>query len=150
MVQTTLPSLFADLDRMSAFRGMRREFDDLLARFGMADTLMPMPAIDVERGEGAITVTADLPGWTADKLDVSVAGDALRIAGETTDESERKDGNVVHSERRRGAFARVVPLGFEPAEDGIETKLADGVLTITVAVPTEAAPKSRKVEIKGA
>lgn len=148
MVQTTLPSLFSDLDRMSAFRGMRREFDDLLARFGVADALMPMPAIDVVRNEKAVTVTADLPGWSPDKLDVSVTGDALRIAGETSEEKEHKEGDVVHSERRRGSFSRLIPLGFEPAEDGIETKLADGVLTITVAIPETATPKSRKVEIK--
>ena len=148
MVQTTLPSLFSELDRMTAFRGMRREFDDLLSRFGVADALMPMPAVDVVRGEKAITVTADLPGWAAESLDVSVAGEALRIAGETSEESERTEGDVVHSERRRGSFARTIPLGFEPAEDAIDTKLADGVLTISVAIPDTAAQKSRKVEIR--
>lgn len=148
MAQTTLPSLFSDLDRLTAFRGMRREFDDLLGRFGLADALGPMPAIDVVRGETAVTVTADLPGWPAESLDVSVTGDALRIAGETSEEREHAEGDVVHSERRRGTFARIIPLGFEPAEDGIATKLADGVLTITVQVPETAAPKSRKVEVK--
>jgi HSP20 family protein len=148
MAQTTLPSLFSDLDRMAAFGGMRREFDDLLGRFGMAGALMPLPAIDVVRGEKAITVTADLPGMAPEAIDVSVRGDALHIAGETSEEDERKGGDVVLSERRRGAFSRTIPLGFEPGEDAIETKLAHGVLTITVAVPPAAAPKARKVEIK--
>lgn len=148
MAQTSLPSLFSDLDRMAAFRGMRREFDDLLGRFGIADALMPLPAIDVTRGEAAITVTADLPGIPADAIDISVTGDALHIAGETSEESEREEGEVVISERRHGSFARQIPLGFEPAVDAIDTRLADGVLTITVAVPPAAAPKARKVEIK--
>ena len=148
MAQTTLPSLFTDLDRMAAFRGMRREFDDLLGRFGVADALMPMPAIDVVRGDKEITVTAELPGIPAEAIDVSVTEGLLRIAGETSEENERKDGDVVVSERRRGVFARTIPLGFEPADDAIETKLANGVLTITVAIPEASTPKSRKVEIK--
>lgn len=148
MVQTILPSLFSDPGRIAAFRGVRRELDELMGRFGVADALLPMPAIDVVRGEREITVTADLPGWTAPALDVSVIGDALRIAGETNAESERTEGDVVHSERRRGAFARTIPLGFEPAEGAIETTLADGVLTITIALPETGAPRSRKVEVK--
>jgi HSP20 family protein len=148
MTRITLPSLFADPDRVAAFRGMRREFDDLLGRFGIADALSPMPAIDVVRDEAAITVTADLPGVPAEDVDVTVTGDALRIAGKVDEAVEHTEGEFVYSERRRGAFSRTIPLGFEPEADAIDTKLSGGVLTIKIAAPAQSAPQSRKIEVK--
>ncbi len=123
---------------------MRREFDGLLSRLGVTGALMPMPAIDTLRGEGAIILTADLPGVPNEAIDVWVTGDVLRIAGEVDERSGRTEGDVMHAECRYGALARTIPLGFEPAEDAIDTSLTDGVLTITVAAPRTSTPQSRK------
>jgi hypothetical protein len=130
MTRITLPSLFADPDRVAAFRGMGREVYHLLARFGIADAPSPMPSA------------------SAAEADVSITCDTLRIAGKVANEVERMEGEFVDPERRRGAFSRAIRPGCEPEAVAIDATLAGGVLTMTIATPARAAPQSREIEVK--
>ncbi len=93
------------------------------------------PSIDVARTDGELVVTAELPGMTAEDVDVSLDGEILTIAGEKTDEAKTEDdGRYVH-ERVFGAFRRQVsvPAGVTP--DAVKATFENGVLTVRVELP---------------
>ncbi|MEQ8659031.1 MAG: Hsp20/alpha crystallin family protein [Hyphomicrobiales bacterium] len=107
-----------------------------------------VPAIDVAETDDAIEVSVDVPGVNQKDLDVSVSHESLVIKGTKSDKREdtSKDWHMV--ERSFGSFRRVIPLGFTPQNDAIEAKYADGVLSLHIAKPAEAATVNHKIEIK--
>jgi HSP20 family protein len=147
MARTALPAPFPGFDRLGASGPARRDLEGMLRRLGLTDALAPMPAIDIAQGDEAVTVTADVPGWDPDALEVSLEGDVMTISGHREEDSEDAHDGYTHRERRRGRFARVVRLGFAPGEDAVSSTLRDGVLTVRVARPAEDGPARRKVTI---
>jgi HSP20 family protein len=93
------------------------------------------PAFDVQHGDDAIIITADVPGLGDDDVNVSVAGRTLTIEGKT---------------ERRG-YAREFQKQFTLAEgldlEHIEAQLDRGVLT--VLVPKTPKAKPRKISLGG-
>jgi HSP20 family protein len=108
------------------------------------------PAVDVVEKDGHYEIRAELPGMSADNIDVNLADGTLTIKGEKKEEKEEKKEDFYLSERRYGRFQRsfVVPQGVDPAK--IEATFKDGVLTITLAKSPEAKKPHQKIAIKGA
>lgn len=105
------------------------------------------PSIDVSESGNELMVRAELPGVKAADLDVSLADNALVLAGEKKEQHERKEGNYYHSERRFGSFRREVPLPCAVDPDKVDATFADGVLTVRLQKSPEA--QARKIEVKG-
>jgi HSP20 family protein len=117
-----------------------------LPRLGFGNGLHP--AIDMAETDDAVEITADIPGVSADDLDVSLNGDLLVIKGEKSDERTEKDKNYHLTERSYGSFQRQIRLGFTPADDAIDGHFADGVLKVTIPKPADVKAHNRKIEIK--
>jgi len=117
-----------------------------LPRLGFGEGLHP--AIDLAETDDVVEVTADIPGVSADDLDVSLNGDVLVIKGEKSDARTKDDKNYHLSERSYGSFNRQIPLGFTPVNDAIDGHFADGVLTVTIPKPADAKKANRKIAIK--
>ncbi len=104
--------------------------------------------LDVVETDHNVEVKMDLPGVTADEIDVRVENNLLSIRGERRDEKEEKDeARQYHRvERRFGSFSRsvVLPCPVNDAEAVAEFK--DGVLNITLPKTEQAKP--RKINIK--
>lgn len=159
-MQTNLPpALSKGPEPLPFFEQLQQEMEQLFDRFrgyppvasalphfGFGDGLNP--AIDMAETDDAVEITADIPGVSADDLDVSLNGDVLVIKGEKSDECT-KDGKNYHLiERSYGSFSRQIPLGFTPADDAIDGHFADGVLKMTIPKPPEAKSANRKIAIK--
>lgn len=106
-----------------------------------------VPAADVVATEDDATVVMDLPGLTADDLEIELVDDVLTVRGERAlpyagDEQGRVWQRL---ERGFGRFERVlrVPKGLE--EDSIQASMADGVLTLHIAKPESR--KRRRIAI---
>ena len=103
------------------------------------------PAVDVfEDGQG-ITLWADLPGVTKDKLDVKVHDGNLYIEAEAivpTPASLR----LQHAEIREPRFARAFSLSPDFDTSKIDANLRDGVLKLTIPRRDEARP--RRIEVQ--
>ncbi|WP_418280570.1 Hsp20/alpha crystallin family protein [Halorubrum sp. DTA98] len=133
------------------FERMGREFEEL---GGTLDTPMSSNvAVDVVEGDDAVTVTADLPGYGREEINVELHDDALTIAAtrtETTetdesdeDDEEAGDGVEYHvRERRKRAVSRRVRLPAPVDRDGASATYNNGVLTVTL-------PKRSSVESGG-
>ncbi len=139
------PDVFGTLQRE-----VNRVFDQMFgggpaARFGAF-----APSLEMKEGDGALVVTAELPGMEEKDIELSVDGDILTISGEKKQEkAEEKEGFHL-SERSYGAFRRSVRLPFGPDPAKAEASFEKGVLRVTLPRPPEAAPTTRRIPIGGA
>lgn len=103
----------------------------------------PMPMDAYRRGDN-VWVHLDLPGVTADSIDISVERNVLTVSAERN--YERQEGDRVYfDERHQGAFRRQVSLGEGLDADSIEADYTDGVLSVRIPVAPQAKP--RKITI---
>ena len=105
------------------------------------------PTIEVFEREGRLITRADLPGVKKDDVKVEVTDHGLSISGERRTEKEETKEHVYRTERSYGSFHRVVPLPEGVKLDDVKASFADGVLEVSVPLPTAAAPAVRTVAI---
>jgi len=90
-------------------------------------------AVDISEGkEGETIVRASLPGFKKEDVKISVHQGVLDIRAESKEEHETKNEKYYRKERRWGAVSRRIALPGNPAEDGVNAELKDGVLTVVV------------------
>jgi HSP20 family protein len=119
-------------------------FEDLPASRGYAQG---WPALNTWEDGDAAYVEAELPGLSADDVDVYASGAELTISGRR--KIDEPEGGTWHRrERSQGRFSRTVSLPWEIDADKIEAKFQDGVLT--VRLPKSEAHKPKKVKVLGA
>lgn len=124
-----------------------RELDSLFNQAFSGDTRRiagrPMPMDAYRRGDN-VWVHLDLPGVTADSVDISVERNVLTVTAERTYQREEGD-RVYFDERPEGTFRRQVTLGEGLDADGVEADYTDGVLTLRIPVVPQAQP--RKINV---
>jgi HSP20 family protein len=116
--------------------------------FGMLRREATVPPVDMFERNGKVVVKAEMPGIGADKIEVSVSGNELRISGEREEEKEIKDEHYYRSERSVGHIYRSLTLPEGCDTNAIEASYKDGVVDVVVARKPAAATK--KVEVKHA
>ena len=104
------------------------------------------PAVNVVEDADRFTITAELPGLTADDVKVTLAENVLTVEGEKKEETEEKERNYHRIERSSGRFRRsfALPGGLQP--DKVKAVTRDGVLTITAPKAEQAVAHEVKVE----
>jgi HSP20 family protein len=126
-----------------------RFFNRMLASSGVARSSFVPPA-DIVVTDDEVTVYMDVPGLTADSLEIELEKDVLTVRGERADPyATSEDGQTWQRiERGFGQFERFlrVPYGLDP--DAISAGLDNGVLTIRIPKPDTLKP--HRVQIKAA
>lgn len=132
------------------FSNIFRELDEAPRSCGTAyfgpERTSPYPALNIYSNGNAYTITAELPGVEADKLEVTLKEDILTIKGSITPETPEGEVNLWRRERRYGDFERNLRLPFNGRQEDVEARLANGVLTLTVKKPAQEKPL--KIEIR--
>lgn len=106
----------------------------------------PMFDLDVRECDGEYTVTADLPGMVKNDITVTLDKGVLNVSAQREDNREEtKNGKYTFRERRYGKFSRSVQLDGA-ADEGVNAKYVDGVLTVTV--PRNGRETRRTIEIQ--
>ena len=127
----------------SPWRGANRLFREL----GRMATTPRFPAMNVWSGDERVLVTAELPGITAEDINISVTGDTLALTG-TRQRPEVEEGNTYHrQECGYGRFSRSLQLPFRIDANGVEATFRKGVLSITLPRAEEDKPK--KINVNG-
>jgi HSP20 family protein len=134
-------SLFGDFERL------RRELDDVFEAGGMPASIRSVapgafPAINVGSTPQSLEVYAFAPGIDANKVDVTIDGGVLTIAGErpaTLAEGDTKL-NVFSRERSGGRFRRAISLPDDADPTQVSASYRDGVLHVSVARRQAAQP----------
>jgi len=105
------------------------------------------PPVDVVEDSGGITLFADLPGVSRDKLSLQVASDTLTIEAESG-LSIPEGLESSHTEVGLGRFRRVFTLSKELDTNAISAELSQGVLKLRIPKAQHAQP--RRIEIQAA
>jgi HSP20 family protein len=134
-------------DMITMRRAMDRMLDDAFARGtetrGTGAWMLPMDAFITE---DAIIIQADVPGITADELDITLEGDTLTIRGEIKRQEQDKKQYIM-LERPIGKFERTLNINTPIDHDKVEAAFENGVLTLTL--PKAEAVKPRQITVKG-
>ncbi|QDT71427.1 Hsp20/alpha crystallin family protein [Lacipirellula limnantheis] len=119
------------------FQAIRDDFEGMWRQLvgermpGWLSTPM-MPALDVKETPNAVEVRVDLPGFAADDINVQLANNVLTVSG-TREEEEKQENEAFHRiERRCGSFSRSVALPVRVAEEKVDAKFRNGVLTVSL------------------
>jgi HSP20 family molecular chaperone IbpA len=103
------------------------------------------PPVDVIEDESGITLYADLPGVSRDKLNLQVEAATLTIEAESA--LAIPEGlKTSHTEVGLGRFRRVFTLSKELDTQNVTAELAQGVLKLRIPKAAHAQP--RRVDIQ--
>ena len=128
-----------------------REFGRLMGRFWGSNAEVPATlapyAVDVHEDTDHFYVTAELPGFTKDHVDITLEDGVLTLRAERSDEKTAgaSDKTPLHLERRWTRFERSFTLPTAVNENSVRASLEEGLLTITLDKREEVKP--RKIQI---
>jgi HSP20 family protein len=105
------------------------------------------PPINVWISEESVMITAEMPGLSAEDIEVSVVNDTLTIKGSRKAEASSEEESLVRQERVFGQFSRSLQLPFRIESDAVNAKFSKGVLHLTL--PRAQSDKPRKISVSG-
>jgi HSP20 family molecular chaperone IbpA len=138
------------------FDQFRKSCDDLMAPVlpivPLSSTLLPempvrFPAVDLVDNGDHYTVTAELPGFTKEFVDIQINRDELQIGAQKKVESEEKRKNYMHRERAYSACERTITFPEEVVPSKCEGEMKDGVLELKIP-KREPKPEEKMTRVK--
>lgn len=105
-----------------------------------------MPKVDVIDRDEEVVVKAEIPGVDKNDLDVSMAGNAVTIKGQSHHEEKEEKGDFYRCEISRGAFSRTVNLPAEVDASQAQASFRDGMLELRLPKKPEAKRQPISVE----
>jgi HSP20 family molecular chaperone IbpA len=106
-----------------------------------------LPPVDVIEDASGITLYADLPGVSKDRLSLQVDGETLTIEGEMN--LEMPTGmEATHAEVSLPRYRRVFTLSKELDTEKLQAELKHGVLKLRIQKAAHARP--RRIEVRAA
>ena len=132
-------------DEMAQMSPMLAHALGLHRQQGSATTTAWAPALDISERKDAYLVTVELPGMTAEDLDITMEDGLLTIQGERQFTAESSEQQFHRVERRYGAFRRSITLPAQVQAEQIQASFDNGVLQIVVPKMEEAKPKRIQV-----
>jgi len=107
-----------------------------------------VPPVDIRETDEAIEIHAELPGFSAEDVDVTVENGVLTIRGERNLE-EAREGETWHRiERAYGVFERAFQVPRNVDATKVKAQFTNGVLQLTLPKREESKPRSIKVQVK--
>lgn len=109
------------------------------------DTRSLMPRVDVIEDEAGITILADMPGVSKERLSLSIEGDAIVIDGAMAPFAPGAL-TTVYAEVGPTNYRRSFTLSRELDAEQTEASLKDGVLKLRIPKRAEAKPRRIAVQ----
>jgi HSP20 family protein len=106
------------------------------------------PHSEASAAEDSYDISLELPGVSADDIDVSVHEGHLTIKGEKRAEREEKGRTYFFSEREYGAFERSFRLPTDAQSSKITAEFKDGVLTVKVPKTEPPADRIKRIKVQ--
>jgi HSP20 family protein len=104
-----------------------------------------LPPVDIAEDEDRITLTAELPGFKEDQIQIQMEGGVLTLRGERKFEEEKEGRNFHRVERSYGQFVRSFTLPNNVDREQIKASFSDGLLHIELPKREEAKPRQIKI-----
>lgn len=95
------------------------------------------PAVDIKEEDDRFVIHADIPGVSADDIDISMEKGVLTIKGERKHEAEENKEGFHRIERAYGTFMRRFSLPENVDADKISASSKDGVVELVLPKAVE-------------
>lgn len=120
-----------------------------LEHFGQMENLLE-PNIEISETAKNVRVTAELPGMSADDINLHISKDGyLTISGEKTDTHEQQDDEGFYfSERSYGFINRTIALPSDIDDENVSATFEKGLLKINIPKTKTETPNPKKIKIK--
>ncbi len=137
-----LSAFHESVDRLfgEALRGIPARRGDGLS------ALLKWPPVNIHETDEAIVLEADVPGFDHEDIQVEVEDGTLTIKGEIRREADEERGRYRRVERFQGSFHRSFALPGTVEPEGVQARLKNGVLAVTVPKAPEAKRRAVSVE----
>ncbi len=129
---------------------MSRQLEGSMGGEGMAQFGGGGASIDVADRGDEFVVTADLPGYQKEDIDLTLQGDRLSIRAERERETEQTDegeGRYIRKERRHESVNRTVTIPEEVDEENVSADYRNGVLTVTLPKRSASEGDGHRIDI---
>jgi len=121
--------------KQSAPSGVQQREPDVVLR----------PPVDIYEDANGITLMADMPGVSRDRLTIEVDKDMLQVEGDARiDMAEGME--ALHADVRSTRYRRSFTLSGELETGQIDASLKDGVLS--VRIPKRAEVRPRRIDVR--
>lgn len=131
---------FAEMERMD--RQMVLLSDAVFGRSGRGwFSAKVFPAVNIAEDKNKYFVRAELPGMSADEINLQVHGRNLMISGERKIKSEGENARYHRREREAGRFSRAVTLPGDIDADSVKARMINGMLMVEIAKSEASKPK---------
>jgi HSP20 family protein len=156
MARQFLPDVFGRGSGTDMFSNLQREIDRVFQDFGrpvmpglgeFGRNAMAMK-VNVAEQDGALEVTAEMPGCAPEDIDVQLKDGVLTIKGEKKVEKDDKQKDYHMMERSYGMFERSFTLPAEVDASKVDAQFDNGVLKVTLPKLPEEQSKAQKIAVK--
>ena len=110
------------------------------------ETTAMRPPVSVVEDASGITLYADLPGVSKDKLNIQVEGDTLTVEG-TLELSVPEGMEAIHAEVELPRYRRVFTLSRDLDGEKVAAEFRQGVLTLRIPKAAHAQPRKIAVQV---
>ncbi|ELY47168.1 Hsp20/alpha crystallin family protein [Natronorubrum bangense] len=144
---------FRNLEKQ--FERMQRQIEEALEmwdfdQFDQSQAAVTTMGVDLADHGETFVLTADVPGFEKDDIDVRLSENTIHITAtreaETTDDPE--DEFYIKSERARQSLSRSIRLPDPVDEDAVEARYRNGVLTITLPKHDPETREGQQIDIE--
>ena len=138
----------------SIFDQFKRSFDELLGPIvpfatqwpGWDENVMRQPMVDIVDQDDSFLITAELPGFTKDQVDVQVNKDMVEIRAQAQQVQNDERKNFLRRERSFRTFQRTIALPEPVNPTNVDAKLNNGILEIRIP-KKEPKPEERMTRV---
>jgi len=132
-----------------AFRDLEREVDRLMRSLTLEGFRVgrPFPAVNIYDLEEEFLLTAQLPGVSADELELSVAGGVLTMSGTRARATGVPEESYRRTERPAGGWERSFHLPDRVLDDEMTAELNHGILMLHFPKAPVAKPRQIPVNV---
>jgi HSP20 family protein len=139
------PWTVADLIRRDFARASGRQVGTVNSPTAATDWA---PATDIIEKQDRFELRADLPGVSAEEIEVSMDAGVLTISGERHAQERDEDDSVQRIERISGRFVRRFSMPDTADAEGIKARMSNGILD--VSIPKLPEPKAHRIAVEAA
>ncbi|KZD07336.1 Hsp20/alpha crystallin family protein [Oceanibaculum pacificum] len=134
-------------DPFAEMRQLQADMNRLFDNAGVFPAAQAYPPVNLWIGDSSVVVTAELPGLSAEDVELTIREDTLTISGERRQAEEAEHAGWHRRERPHGVFSRTIGLPFRVDPDQVQAKFDNGVLEVEMQRPE--ADRPRKIAING-
>jgi|LakMenEpi03Aug12_release.lakeMendotaPanAssembly.Ray.scaffolds.fasta_scaffold725795_1 HSP20 family protein len=102
--------------------------------------------IDLHENDNSFILSADLPGYSKDNININIENNILTLIAEAKEETSKKTETYYYMERNSGKQTRTVKLPDNINTDNMSAKYMNGVLYITMSKKNQNKIKNLKIE----